>query len=589
MADLNIVLASFRSAYQKRARKKNPNLIEFNSSPSCKEFISTAGDSGTCKYLIRPQYSELWKLCEDRLLSKGSPTRTQTVIVGTAGIGKSAARLFYICTWLENESPAMARFERVVFNFGNQHFAVNRNGSVAIIDVLLESHLRSLMLLDPCDFLHNVQNVACAMLVVFASPSSLVSQPNKPNLSGLSKTSECYVLDPPTVEDLKSLGISYSTKRLENFSWVKDGIRYCALRWFTFADSHIPGKLGDCLTQLSMDGLYDWFINNSKSHSLDCRLPFRLCVVEKGLSTAWTVAGFISPAIEQYLFEWSLGVGRRQVHQMANILNNRALRGGLGIFYERWLFDQLGQGTKLTLSDQASEISFQELKYMDEYSIGSEDKVVYMLDRANFPSIEGYAVDGQSIYFLQSTVSTTHKGARYDDVKQIVAAVAGRQKMDLVVVYITPRKVAFQLPTCVGFPARTKVLHGSVDDTDFLGMVPPQQRLGLDHMTAKEAGASASGSGGCSAGGGSDSIAAAASAAGSASASGTGHGSGVQGIAGGIRRRSAEAAESAAGRSKPLGSGRTGAGRGKKARIAGSEVEDNDLAPSLRRRPKKGP
>ena len=464
-------VSAFRSAYANRAETSNPDIVEFSCRSPSKEFVPIT-PSGNYKYLIQEQYYHLWQLCEERFLhGLDRETRSQTVIVGTSGIGKSAARLLYICMWLRKETHSMSQFDSVIFNVCNQFYSVDSSGEVTIVQIELLDHSRALMLLDPCKYLDNAQAVPCAMLIVFTSPSCLVSQPNKPVLSGLSKTSKYYVMDPPSVQVMTSLYGAADARRLETFSWQKDGVRFCSLRWFSFAEEDIPEKLNDCLTELSKDALWDWFTTNSEPTSNDPRLPFCLCIVERGYSSSWIVTGFVSPAVEKYLCEWSMGTGRRTADKIANILQNRMLKDGEGIYFERWLFDKLGEGLELNISE--SKVKFQGLKVLHESSPESDTGIVYKLDRATFPSIEGYAITGGKIYLLQSTVSPSHSGARYDDVAKIIrAAIVIHGALDILVVYIALSGSPFTVPKCVGFPARTQVVRGLVDDRDFLAGIP---------------------------------------------------------------------------------------------------------------------
>jgi hypothetical protein len=123
--------------------------------------------------------------------------------VGTAGIGKSAARLLYIAMWLENEITIP--FDAVIFNLSEKFHSIDQTGTVTAIDPSLHDTSGTLMLLDPCTFLNNAQSVDCKMLVVFSSPSCLVGQANKPNLTSLDKTSKIYVMDAPTLEELRKI------------------------------------------------------------------------------------------------------------------------------------------------------------------------------------------------------------------------------------------------------------------------------------------------------------------------------------------------------------------------------------------------
>jgi hypothetical protein len=55
--------------------------------------------------------------------------------------------------------------------------------------------------------------------------------------------------------------------------------------------------------------------------------------------------------------------------------------------------------------------------------VGLEEGVTYKLGRGRLPSVEGYAIIDGNIYLLQSTVSPTPSGVRYDDVETIIAEV----------------------------------------------------------------------------------------------------------------------------------------------------------------------
>ena len=96
-------------------------------------------------------------------------------------------------------------------------------------------------------------------------------------------------MNAPTVEKVLKIYDADDEKRLENFSWTKDGKRFCALRWFGYDDDEIEQKLGACLNTSSREALWKWFVTNTGPVSNDCRLPFRLCVVEADFRQMWTV------------------------------------------------------------------------------------------------------------------------------------------------------------------------------------------------------------------------------------------------------------------------------------------------------------
>jgi hypothetical protein len=186
-ADLTEFLASFRAAYSARGGSADPTILEFKCKSICTGFFSPWSD-GRYRYLIQQQYVDIWRKCERRFFNfESRETRTQTVIVGTAGIGKSAARLLYIAMWLEKE--LIISFDAIVFNFYNDFYAVDFNGKVTSIEMWRMHKSNALLLLDPCNWLNTAQNVNivnCKMLIVFASPD------NQPSCAFLDLTSRVW-------------------------------------------------------------------------------------------------------------------------------------------------------------------------------------------------------------------------------------------------------------------------------------------------------------------------------------------------------------------------------------------------------------
>ena len=460
-------LANFRTAYVARKNFGDSFVVDFQSESNCVAFIRK--QNGRYRYLIQQQYFDIWARCEKRFIDADSATSKQTVVVGTAGIGKSACRLLYITMWLEKEISIP--FQYVIFNIHNDICCVDFEGKVRSIEMSRIDKTNSLLLLDPCNWLHNAQGVQCKMLIVFTSPSCLVGQPNKPCLTGLDKESALYVMNAPTVQEARKIYLNIDEAVLKWFSWENDGTTYCSLRWFSYSKSELSEKLQTCMSLLSSDGLWQWFITNTDPSSKDSRLPFRLCVVEQ-IETGWTVTGFLSPEIEQYVANWAMGTGRRKASELANLLENRALRGGLGIFFERWLFESLGCGLKLRVCyADTVEYIFNDIKIIACAKLEMDCSIIYKLDRATFPSVEGYVLVGNELLLLQSTVSKTHAGARSEHVHSIIAAAdeAAGQRVRVRVVYIVLSTVAryFTLPQCKGFRKGTTINIATVDDSAF--------------------------------------------------------------------------------------------------------------------------
>ena len=136
----------------------------------------------------------------------------------------------------------------------------------------------------------------------------------------------------PTVQEARKVITNIDERLLHLFSWEKDGSTYCPLRWLGFSLSEIPAKLAKCMTHVSRDGLFDWFITNTEGMSRDSRLPYRLCVVEP-TDSGWAADWFHLAKLEQYAADWAMSRGRHKTKELANLLENRFLTGGLGMFF----------------------------------------------------------------------------------------------------------------------------------------------------------------------------------------------------------------------------------------------------------------
>jgi hypothetical protein len=441
-------------------------VIEFSCKASFFGFFGgSPSDSTTFKFLILQQYLDIWRFCEDKLSSQDI-YRNQLIILGTAGIGKSASRFLYILMWLEKEMKH--DFEFVVFNHGEDFYVVHPNGNVFRSSSTDYRWSTSLLLLDPCLYLATAQIVVCRMLIVFTSPSPLVGQPNTINLSRLEKVSNTYVMNAPTVDDLAKLHYAPDEMHLKRFSWVRDNARYCSLRWFTFDETEQEKRMMNALNHTTREGLWDWFMSNTDKNSRDPRLPFRLCVIESNEKAGWIVSGFISEEIERYVFNWAMRHRQKKATDLVSLLNNRALRDGLGIYYEAWLFEMLGNKNSLYVSEERRIFTFSGLRDIHGDELEMQQGILYKLDRAGLPSIEGYALVKRTLLLLQSSISETHSAARHEDVKDIIheARRVARLK-ELLVVYIVPSHQAFTPPSCQHFPKITSVVWGVVDDSEF--------------------------------------------------------------------------------------------------------------------------
>ena len=125
-------------------------------------------------------------------------------------------------------------------------------------------------------------------------------------------------------------------------------------------------------------------------------------------------------------------------------------------FFESWLFESLGDGHTLTVHGASGAGSdayvFEGMRIMmiscNSLEMNLNSSIIYKLDRATFPSIEGYAVYyalvETELLLLQSTVPETHRDAKCDHAGAIIA-LADRttgQNVTVRVIYIVLSSVA---------------------------------------------------------------------------------------------------------------------------------------------------
>ena len=111
--------------------------------------------TGSVCILIRDEYEDLWR----KISSRGQQdemTSANTVIFGTAGIGKSLFRWYLVWKWMQDD-PDLNQFgfEDIRINISEDFWAIQKNGMARPIAKHLVNRTASssLGLLDPCSLL----------------------------------------------------------------------------------------------------------------------------------------------------------------------------------------------------------------------------------------------------------------------------------------------------------------------------------------------------------------------------------------------------------------------------------------------------
>jgi hypothetical protein len=449
---------------------------------------STYDDScGLVRILIRDEYIDLWQQIRARYL-QGGMTSTQSVILGTAGIGKSVFRLYLIWKWMRND-PDIAQFDfkEVLINVHEIYFIVQKDGTTRRIPAASAGAYTSLALLDPC-LLVEGQVLPAKMLVVMASPSSIVGHVGKPSLTQLRKLSYLYVMKSWSVEELRKIKPDVKAKQLERFSAFDGTSAYCVPRWFFYTDAEVEGQLDSCWSNHSREAIHDFFLKEAYDLNQNSCLPFRLCSIVENGPNRWKVAGFISGYVGEKVYKWA-GIGLHL--DRAGFLNllDHPLGGGLiGSWYERWALECIERQETILVSNKQlglprpgknQEFAFEKLEVFDvadprrgqpRVEVKLETGTLYKPRSKVFPSIDAYGkTSGGDLVFLKFTKAMSHSAALWKDILAIVRK-ANTQKdiKRMVLIYCCPLVDEFRTPSCPALDGRNVIVCKGTMKSDFL-------------------------------------------------------------------------------------------------------------------------
>ena len=461
-------------------------------------------DSGSPpRLLLRNQYYELWQDICSRFIKDYRARRF--IITGTAGIGKSLCRYFLIREWVQNRM--MIEFESVVFNLEERYFRVTRDGKVSeITEQECKRSRSSLALLDPCPMLNGHKLLSFKILIVFTSASPLVGQ-NKAgcSLTELLKESDVLVMDLWTREEVTKIMQRLDENRFAQFSYKIGETEFCIPRWLRFSEEQIEARLADSFTAIAAEGAADWFLGGSSSKYLkDARMPHRLCVVESR-GSCWTVSRFLSDYVTKRFSKWIAENAEIDRRRFLQVFSHPFTAGIVGSFFENWAFEALGLG-KRELCVQMMDISpntgvpskpgrppkyiivpsslspkvyvgsglefFSWLKTDDsmrQENVQLKPDVIYKSRIHNNPSIDGYALFGDDLLMLKTTIARQHSSALWSDVEHLVLRTRKlNPNLNAYIVYVVPSDSKLQLPNCPSMIANgVKVCLGTFQDDDF--------------------------------------------------------------------------------------------------------------------------
>ncbi len=460
--------------------------------------IFTQDKDGNTLLLIRDEYKVLWEniSCSRRKLFSDS---AHAVINGTAGIGKSSFRWYLVWKWMNSDLGFEFRDIRV--NSSGIYYIIESNGAArqVIADDFLFKANNSLALLDPCDLLKD-KHVVFSMVIVTASPSSIVGQIGKWSLSEFLKLALIYVMKLWTLDEIKKVMPAIDSEILKKFSFKSGVETYCVPRWLTYEPSAIPGHIARCWTNLTQEAVKDFFLSKGGDDHKSPNLPYRLCIIVENGKNDWKVEGFISEYAASLVYKWAKIAANLTWENFISLLDHPLGGGLIGNWYERWALDSIASGLPLIVSNTLLPCAavqggtqdtpiyyFNALEEVDvdfpqtrlrrgpvKPDVAMLQGILYHPSCKVYPSIDafGIAVSGELI-LLQFTKSLTHSPAEWEGICDVVSST--KEDMEVILIYCTPYVAKFRTPSCPTLDAcptkrHVTVCKGSVDSEFFVVM-----------------------------------------------------------------------------------------------------------------------
>mmetsp|Transcript_33264 Transcript_33264/g.69675 ORF Transcript_33264/g.69675 Transcript_33264/m.69675 type:complete len:505 (-) Transcript_33264:236-1750(-) len=442
--------------------------------------------SSSTKFLIRKDYERLWT----EIMQGYNAGNRKSIVVGTAGIGKSLFRFYLARKWLLGDPDILGIFKDVRFNIGNSFFLVRKDGAVLKISderCLLESD-ESLVLLDPCIALSGIKDVLCKLLIITSSPSALVGHSSTCSLSQFRKLAIIFVMRMWTKEEWFRFSPGTDRVHFAKFSSREGFTTFCVPRWLSYTPMEIEGQLLASLNEQHSKGLCRFILSTGNRRLMGAYLPYRLCKVYQPGYNQWEVYGFISDYVSNYILV-SAGISD-QVNKanFLTLLHSPWSGGLLGHCFENWAFELLEARNELIVFNGVhSTFRFDSMNYFNFVPrkpipcvlVGG---VLQRPDQASMPSIDAYGIVEKTLLLLHFTVGLTHSDALWKHVRHIVKAARKKNpEVQVLMVYVVPEPTKFSIPKCESLKKNQVVVVAGQLNADFfpkaLSTLSRQQNL----------------------------------------------------------------------------------------------------------------
>ena len=460
---------------------------------------------GSVCILIRDEYEDLWR----KISSRGQQdemTSANTVIVGTAGIGKSLFRWYLVWKWMQDD-PDLNQFgfEDIRINISEDFWAIQKNGMARPIAKHLVNRTASssLGLLDPCSLLQG-HSFRFRMLIVTSSPSCVVGQKEGLSLTQFRKMAVLYVMTRWTLDELRMIKPNLDPDQIEKFSSTEGTIVYCVPRWFFYEQQEIEGQIAESWINISKDALRDFFLKHKDDESKSKDLPYRLCAIAENNYNNWKVVGFISNFAAKAVYRWAEIGAHLDRAGFLNLLEHPLGASLIGNWFERWALESLQRQEGILVSraqlgplkaargaaHSTEKFVFKALEIIDidlprrgkpKYTIKLEAGTVYKPKSKIFPSIDAYGkTESGDLIFMQFTKSLTHSPASWNDLSSIAKEAQRHEIKRMILIYCCPSVEEFRVPECPDVSAKNVIVSKGRLESEFFLALTQHQKRGLE-------------------------------------------------------------------------------------------------------------
>jgi hypothetical protein len=246
----------------------------------------------------------------------------------------------------------------------------------------------------------------------------------------------------------------------------------------------VQEELREACSDAGITALVRFITYNRAKHVINSNIPYRLFRIENIPEVGWAATDFISVRVARFVYGWVSDHLNHQRMDFIQLIRNPFSHGLFGTIFENWVSSGLSSKGKMLVLPRVTprRLVFHGLQYFSWKQLRTkvaispvllETGILYKPEGSKCPSIDGYALHGDVLLLLQSTVARSHSKAVYSVVVDIIVAARAKiAHVRILMVYIVPQavKAHFRAPVCSSLLEEdVSVVVGVVnDETDLV-------------------------------------------------------------------------------------------------------------------------